>query len=208
MDGTRRAGRNGAIPPVTQAARLLRVVAVALCTLLAGITPALAQDGERSLNFIDLHQGSALSDLIRSISSGSYDLSGGEFQSVAPWYQTYWRDLSAEWLLQLGPDDGILWGFSTGEHGEKYSIDPAITLGVITQMHPSPKSTLSLTVSTILGGHLTEHPCIADYGFGDGPEPVNCRLADTEIKASETLKYLFNEDPSRLNISITYSVAF
>lgn len=176
--------------------------------------PVLAQDGERSINLIDIHFGSPLSDEVEFLSTGGYELSGegGDgpppFQSFAPWYRTYWRDLTMEWLLQLDQDNGLLFGFGTGEHGEKYAIDPSLKLGFITQTHPRPNATLSLSVGTTLWGHLSETPCVADYG-DLGIFTVNCRLAaDPFLSPSETLDYLLDEDPSRLTIRVTYTVDF
>lgn len=181
------------------------MAAAALLTLAA--TPVLAQDDQRSLNLIDIHLGSPLSETVQALSEGGYELSDGTYVDFGPWYQTYWHDLSLEWLLQLGPDDGLLWGFSTGEHGEKYRIDPAVKLGFITQSHPRSNSTLSLTLTTTLWGHLTEYPCTADYG-NLGTYTVNCRLAASEIAPEDTLAYLLDEDPSRLTISLSYFVNF
>lgn len=171
-----------------------------------------AQDGQRSLTLIDIHQGGGLSDLVQFLSNGGYELSGAgqdgtpTFQSLGVWYTPYWRDFTLEWLLQLDQDQGITFGLSTGEHGEKYSIQPSVELGFIKQWHPSANATLSLSASTNLWGHLSESTCLGDYG--DGPVLVNCRLAADPISPSETLNYLLNQDPSRLVVRLTYSVDF
>jgi len=188
--------------------------AALLGATLALLAPALCygQSGQRSLDLIDIHQGGGLSDLVHFLSFGGYELSGADsdgtpaFQSFGPWYNTYWRDFSAEWLLTLDDDFGITFGLSTGEHGEKYRIDPSVQLGFIAQAHPRPNATLTLTVATTLWGRLTEYPCEADYG--NGLQTVNCRLAADPVDPAETLKYLLNEDPNRLSIRLTYSVAF
>jgi hypothetical protein len=189
--------------------------ALLLCAAFGESAPAEAQDGDRSLSLIDVHQGSGFSDLVRFLSNGGYELAASidgddapPFQSFGPWYQTYWRDFTMEWLLQLDETEGILFGLSTGEHGEKYSIQPAIQLGLIKQWHPRPNATLSLTLGTTLWGHLSEFPCTADYG-DLGIYTVNCRLAaDPLIEPQDTLKYLLNEDPSRLTVKLSYSVDF
>lgn len=182
-------------------------------TLAPGI--ALAQQADRSLNLIDVHQGGGLSEYVRAVSMGGYDLSstpgsGVEFKSLGPWYQTYWPDFSVEWLLQLDRDNGLLFGASTGERGEKYQLEPSVKLGFITQSHPRPNATLSLTLTTNLWGHLSENTCVGEYGLGGelGTYTVNCRLAAGELEPKETLRYLFNEDPSRLNVSLSYFVDF
>jgi len=184
-----------------------------LTAVLISVTAARAQDGQRSISLIDIHIGSPLSDEVEFLSTGGYELSGSggsgppPIQYFAPWYRTYWRDLTMEWLLQLDADNGILFGFSTGEHGEKYAIQPALQLGIITQSHPRPNGTLSLSVSTTLWGHLSESTCLGDYGEL-GIQTVNCRLAADPITPSESLNYLLNQDPSRLTIRVNYSVAF
>lgn len=182
--------------------------------LAMAISPALAQTVQRSVNLIDIHIGSPLSDEVELLSTGGYELAGDgglgppAFQSFAPWYRTYWRDLTMEWLLQLDEDDGLVFGFGTGEHGEKYAIQPSLKFGFITQMHPRPKATLSFRIDATLGGHLGESTCVADYGEL-GTYVVNCRLAaDPVLTPSETLNYLLNQDPSRLSIGVTYAVEF
>src|SRR5690349_5208929 len=167
-----------------------------LSATLALLAPAVCfgQSGQRSLDLIDIHQGGGLSDLVHFLSFGGFELSGADsdgtpaFQSFGPWYNTYWRDFSAEWLLTLDDDFGITFGLSTGERGEKYRIDPSLEFGFITQAHPRPNATLSLTVATTLFGHLTEYPCEADYGHG--LQTVNCRLAADPIDPALTLNYL------------------
>lgn len=188
--------------------------AVLLGAVLATATPisASAQDDERSLTLIDIHQGGGLSDLVQFLSNGGYELSGAgqdgtpAFQSFGPWYNTYWRNFTLGWLLQLDQDDGITFGLSTGEHGEKYTIQPSVELGLIKQWHPRSNATLSLSLSTNLWGHLSESTCTGDYG--DGPVLVNCRLAADPISPSASLNYLLNQDPSRLVVRLTYSVDF
>lgn len=188
---------------------------VGLVLALAFPSAASAQDNHRSLDLIDIHQGGGFSDLIQFLSNGGYELavapddtSPPPFQSFGPWYNTYWRDFTLEWLLSLSDDFGITFGLSTGERGAKYKIDPSVELGIIAQSHPRPNATLSLSLSTNLWGHLTEYPCTGDYGDGT-LYTVNCRLAaDPFISPSDSLNYLLNEDPSHLIVKLTYSVDF
>ena len=99
---------------------LLFAAALSVTTPIA----AIAQDGERSLSLIDIHQGSGLSDLVRFISDGGYQLAIGDgtdkpahSSPSARRTRATWRDFSLEWLLQLDDSSGILFGLSTGEHG-------------------------------------------------------------------------------------------
>ena len=73
---------------------------------------------------------------------------------------------------------------------------------------PSLITTLSLTVSGIFGGRLTESPCEADYGDIGGIQTVNCRLAASVLAPEETLKYLMNAAPNRLSLSLSFSGSF
>lgn len=169
--------------------------------------PAAAQ--ERSINVIDLYQGGGFSDLAALAATQGYELSGGEPVALSKWYTPALRELSIDFLTTLDADDGIIWGFSTGEAGEKYTIDPAVRLGIIKQWHPSPRSTLTLTVTTSLWGHFSEKTCEGDFtSIGEGIETVNCRLAASTIPVDETLQYLWDQDPSRLKIMLSYVVSF
>ena len=175
---------------------------VALCA------PAMAQEAGNSIALIDIHQGGGLSETAARLGDGGYDLSDGTWQSFAQWYHTDWPDLTIEMITQLGNDNGILWGGGTGERGEKYTIDPSLILGLITQVHPRPNSTLSLTVTTTWFGHMSERPCEADYGPGFGVQTANCRLAANQMQPEDTLKYLVNADPSRLKLTLSYHASF
>ena len=157
---------------------------------------------------IDISQGSELTEAVRSLAEGGYELARGGWVSLPKWYHTDWPDTHIDLLTQLGDDFGILWGFGTGEHGEKYQIDPRIRLGIVAQAHPSPNAVLSLTVRSILWGNLTEDTCEADYGDIAGVQTVNCRLAASLIPPAETLQYLADAEPNRLHVSLTYSVSF
>jgi len=178
--------------------------AVTLAGALAG-SPAEAQQFTTSL--VDVRQGSELSDKVMALGEGGYELAYGDWVSLSQWYHTDWPDLHIDFLTQYAEDSGILWGISTGERGIKYRIDPSLTLGLITQTHPSTASTLSLSVTGTLWGNLTEFPCEADYGEL-GTYTVNCRLAATELAPEYTLKYLLNDAPSRLHISLSFRANF
>ncbi|MFC3323598.1 hypothetical protein [Mesorhizobium cantuariense] len=170
-----------------------------------GTFPAIAQDITTSL--VAIHQSSALSDLARKLGNGGYELQDGSWVSFSKWYHTNWVDLHIDLLTQITEDNGILWGFGTGEQGDKYRIEPSLKLGFLTQMHPNPNSTVSLSLTTTIGGNLTEKPCKADYG-DLGTYNVNCRLAASETAPEETLKYLVNVKPESLRLWLNYRVTF
>ncbi|RTL91629.1 MAG: hypothetical protein EKK31_34880 [Hyphomicrobiales bacterium] len=175
-----------------------------LCALLFA-SAATAQEWTTSL--VDIHQGSPLSDKARGLGNGGYELQSGSWVSFNQWYHANWVDMHVDLLTQITPDTGILWGFGTGEQAEKYSIAPSLKLGFLTQTHPNPNSTLSLSVTSIIGGNLTEKPCLADYG-DLGSYSVNCRLAAGETAPEETLKYLVNATPERLHLWLNYRLTF
>lgn len=175
-----------------------------LCALLFA-SAAAAQEWTTSL--VDIHQGSPLSDKARGLGNGGYELQSGSWVSFNQWYHANWVDMHVDLLTQITPDTGILWGFGTGEQAEKYSIAPSLKLGFLTQTHPNPNSTLSLSVTSIFGGNLTEKPCLADYG-DLGSYSVNCRLAAGETAPEETLKYLVNATPERLHLWLNYRLTF
>jgi hypothetical protein len=149
-----------------------------------------------------------LSDLAGSLGDGGYELSDGTWVSFRNWYDSDWVDFRVELLTQLSDNFGVLWGASTGEWGEKYTIEPSLRLGFVSQVQPRPNASLSLTVTTTIGGRLFERPCEADYGEIGGIQPVNCRLAASLLQPEETLQYLLNVDPNRFNITLSYAASF
>ncbi|TPK71438.1 hypothetical protein FJ930_15200 [Mesorhizobium sp. B2-4-15] len=181
-----------------------RSAALLLCALLEA-SPAIAQEMTTSL--VDIHQGSPLSDRARGLGNGGYELQNGNRVSFNQWYRASWVDMHVDLLTQVTEDTGILWGFGTGEEGEKYRIQPSLKLGFLTQMHPSPNSTLSLSLTTTFGGKLTEKSCEADYG-DFGTYSVNCRLAASQMAPEETLKYLVNAKPESQHLWLNYRVSF
>ncbi|MDX8526823.1 hypothetical protein RFM68_20190 [Mesorhizobium sp. MSK_1335] len=182
----------------------LCAAALQLCTFLCA-SAATAQ--EWTTSFVDIHQGSPLSDQARDLGNGGYELQGGSWVSFSRWYHANWVDMHVDLLTQITPDTGILWGFGTGEQAEKYRIEPSLKLGFLTQTHPNPNSTLSLSVTSIIGGNLSEKPCMADYG-DLGTYSVNCRLAAGETAPEETLKYLVNARPENMHLWLNYRLTF
>ncbi|MER9330669.1 hypothetical protein NKJ26_12665 [Mesorhizobium sp. M0152] len=182
----------------------LRTTVLLLCAHL-GASPANAQEMTTSL--VDIHQGSPLSDRARGLGAGGYELQNGSQVSFDQWYHANWVDMHVELLTQITENTGVLWGFGTGEEGEKYRIEPSLKLGFLTQVHPSPNSTLSVALTTTIGGNLTEKSCQADYG-DLGSYSVNCRLAASEMAPEETLKYLVNAKPESQHLWLNYRVTF
>jgi len=182
----------------------LCAAALQLCALLCASTAA-AQEWTTSL--VDIHQGSPLSDRARGLGNGGYELQSGSWVSFTRWYHASWVDMHVDLLTQITPDTGILWGFGTGEQAEKYRIEPSLKFGFLTQIHPNPNSTLSLSVTSVIGGNLTEKPCEADYG-DLGTYSVNCRLAAGETAPEETLKYLVSAKPETMHLWLNYRLTF
>ncbi|PBC01271.1 hypothetical protein [Mesorhizobium sp. WSM3860] len=178
--------------------------ALLLCVVV-GASPAMTQEVTTSL--VNIHQGSWLSDRARGLANGGYELQDGSWVSFNRWYHSNWVDMQVDFLTQLTENSGILWGVGTGERAEKYRIAPSLKLGFLTQTHPSLNSTLSLSVTSTVGGNLSEKPCVADYGEL-GTYSVNCRLAAGETAPEDTLKYLVNATPERLRLWLNYRVTF
>lgn len=183
---------------------------IACATLMAAlwIAPSLAQPPAFATHLIDIGQGAGLSQLATTLAYGGYELSDGTWASFSDWYHTDWPEIHVDMMTLLGEDFGLLWGFGTGERGDKYAIDPSIRLGFIAQTRPSANSVLSLTVKTILVGQFIEQPCQADYGGIGGVQTVNCRLAASILPPQETLQYLVNAEPTRLNVSVSWRATF
>ena len=199
----------GAHPRMAAGLRLVCWLLVAL--LMGAIRPGVAfgQDDQRSIAIYDIHQGDPLSDLAWSFSQEGFflqpvDGSTGPWQSMAPFYATHWREVTAKALLTLDANHGIVFGLTTGEEGEKYKIDPSIILGFIAQSHPRLNGTLTLQAGTSLFGHMTEYPCVGDFGAVGSDITVNCRLAADMVNTDDSLKFLVNEDPSRLSLTVSY----
>jgi hypothetical protein len=176
--------------------RCLTKKIVRLCPVLFTlIHPAFAEDLFSNTYLVEIKQGSELSDTVNFYASGGVESANGSFISYSPWYTNTWTDARVTFMTQFAPSFGIIWGFSTGEHGAKYRIDPSLKLGVAYFTEINKRSSLSLRFTTIIGGDLTESACVGDYGDVGGVVPVNCRLAATPMNPQDTLQYLFNAHP-------------
>lgn len=144
---------------------------------------------------LDMRQGSLLSRKMDELRGQGYETAFGTKVSFDKWYSTKWTDFRILWMTQVTKNNGIIWGFSTGERGEKYVINPGLTLGFIHQEPISKNATLTFHGTTVIGGNLREKTCEADYGDIGGVQTVNCRLAASTLQPEETLKYLMKERP-------------
>lgn len=145
---------------------------------------------------IEITQDTSISLKARELRVGGFETSGGSYIDLSRWYSPTWYDTRASWLTQVSPSFGVIWGISTGETAEKYSISPSLRLGFMYQAKPTRNSTLTFTATTTKGGNLTEKTCTADYGEIGGVQVVNCRLAATTLTPEETLMYLTYAKPS------------
>ena len=158
-------------------------------------------------HLIDITQGSVLSSQVSAFRGMSFETATGQTIRFDDWYRTRWTDLRLAWLSEVNRHWGVIWGFSTGERGQKYTIDPSLQLGLVYQTALSSGSSLSWRAVTQLGGKLREKPCVANYGDIGGIQQVNCRLAATELTPEATLAYLLHRAPPSsfaLNIKFTH----
>ena len=160
--------------------------------------------------FLVAEQGTNMSKKIEDIRHESIESAFGEKISFKNWYKNKynWIDSKFLWFTQVEKNTAILWGVTTGEKGEKYTIQPSLYLGFLEKYELSKNSDISLQLVFQLGGKLKEKVCIADYGEIGGIQKVNCRLAATELAPKETLKYLFNEYPKNHQFMFKYNLIF
>ncbi len=171
--------------------------------------PAAAKYFFTNTYLIDIGQGSQLSQVMRTSQTGGFETANGNWISFKGWYSTNWTDSRLAMMTQLTPWLGLIWGASTGELGEKYTIDPSVKVGLVVRHDFAKNSSLSFKATTILGGSLREKSCIADYGEIGGQQKVNCRLAATPLAPNDTLQYLYNMKPlNSYFLSLQYSLSF
>lgn len=177
-------------------AALFKVMrAVFLLVVASCAQPASAGSLLDATYLLNVTQRTRLSDAAWRLGDGAYELVDGRRVVFAPWYEPKWIDVDFHLLTQLSENLGLLWGFSTGEWGEKYRIHPSYKIGFIVQHRLSPQAVISFSATRRFGGGLEERPCIADYGEIGGVQSVNCRLAAADIEPSETLQYLYRAKP-------------
>lgn len=187
--------------------------AMLAASLLTGVSVARAEfvypGFIEATHLLELTQGTELSRLVSGVSGGGFESAAGSSVRFDKWYSSKWVDSRITFMTQVSANLGVLWGFSTGERGEKYTIDPALKLGFIYRHPVTRSSAFSFSASTILGGRLHEKSCVADYGQIGGVQEVNCRLAASTLQPSETLNYMFNQNAyNRNSVQLRYSHEF
>ena len=166
-------------------------------------------DSATSTHFVEITQGSELSKLASRYRDGGFQSAGGQWVGFDKWYRPKWTDTHVTWMTQVSPEFGVLWGASTGERAEKYSIAPSLKLGAVYQTKVGLNAYFSIRATTVIGGRMKEKTCTANYGDIGGIEQVNCRLAASEMTPAETLKYLTNGlPPDRHNFWVRYTLTF
>ena len=150
-------------------------------------------------SLIEIKQGSELSNKMGAYRMGGYELSNGAPLQFKNWYTPTFTDTKLTYMTQVHSKVGVIWGFSTGENAQKYTVDPSIKLGLVFRHELDKTSSLSLRGTTILAGRLRESACTANYGDIGGVQQVNCRMASSPMQPSQTLQYLYNEKPYNYN---------
>lgn len=208
------------MPLSTQPAHALRRLALVLCAAACAQAQAAdwreRYDGPTTVDatrpgtqLIVLQQGTDQSRRVRDMGRQRYELADGQDAGVRDWFQASWTDTELLFLTPLRRDTGLVWGFSTGEHGPKYRIDPGLYLGFRHLNTVSRRTWWSFQLTALFGGRLTERSCTADYGEIGGVQEVNCRLAASELPPAETLAYLINARPdNRIRITWRFSHDF
>ena len=183
--------------------------AAGLAIFILTSTPAQAWEILARTHLVNMTHGTRLSEAAQDLARGGYELAGGEYMDFRTFYRQNWREMRFDFMTQLNDNVGVLWAVSTGERGPKYRIAPGFKIGFILQVQPTPMSSLSLSMSKILGSRLRELPCTADYGDVGGVQQVNCRLAASELPPAETLKYSLNmRAPDHGWIGFRYQLRF
>ena len=158
-----------------------------------GIGPS-QDDGIWGRSFlVDLTNGGLNSDLVRSSATAGFELSGGQQVELQRWYSPSFPNLSATFLTEVSPNLGVIWGGAMGERGEKYTLGPTATLGVVFRKSIAHNLILEMEVSGIYGGKLRERACVGNFGAIGGVQRVNCRLAASLLPPKQTLDYLWDE---------------
>ncbi len=169
-----------------------------------------AQTFFEDMQLVNIEVG-GLSSIARSMQNGSGGLSNGSRYSFDRYYRSDIPipDLRFTMLSPITSDFGIIWGFGTGESGDKYRIDPSLQVGFLYIQPLRDNEWLSLSVTTRLWGYFSEKSCTANYGAVGGIQTVNCRMADSLMAPSETLEYLEDRAPEdQFTLSLRYQLRF
>ncbi len=182
---------------------------VALLLGVACSRVAIGNEFIKNTYLIELYQGSQLSQTVRAAGNGGFETSGGRWVGYRGWYSSSWTDSSVAMMTQMTPWFGIVWGASTGEYGQKYTIDPSLKIGFVIRTDIGRNSSLSFKATALVGGYLKEKACSADYGAIGGMQQVNCRLAATTLTPASTLQYMYNMGPLNPYLfSLNYQITF
>ena len=191
------------------AAQRMRVICLGSVVVVAMHSEALAQTFAEATHLVDVRAGSTLTRKVQDASQGGYQLSDGTPVSFSQWYSSNWTDIGVTWMTEISEFFGMYWGIRTGESGQKYRIEPGLTLGFVVRSELSRHSAVSLSATTVFGGMLRESSCSADFGAIGGVQTVNCRLAASVLPPAETLQYLFNEQPlGQSQVILRYQLEF
>ena len=180
-----------------------------LLACLNSVSPIQAQDAFlEDMELVGVGVGN-LSSLADTFSRQTGGLSDGSRYSFGRYYTSDFKDLRFTMMSPINSNFGILWGFGTGEGGAKYHIEPSLKFGFLATEPVGDSGLLSLSVTTVLGGYFREGSCTANYGAIGGVQEVNCRMADSVLRPSETLDYLVNKPPSdQVSVSLRYRFQF
>ena len=185
------------------------VLLAASLVSLGGTGMASAYDIVDQTYFLNIRQGTPLSDIVARMSIGSLELSAGDTIDFRRWYTPTFPEMRIDFMTQISQSFGFLWGVSTGESGQKYHIAPALKLGTILQTQLTPLTSLSISFTSLFGGRLREKTCMGYYPLAGGVQEVNCRLAASTMAPSDTLKYLVNmKPPDRFWVGMRFQTRF
>lgn len=158
---------------------------------------------------LQVRRGSSRSRLVEQMSMGGFELDDGTPVEFARWYTPRFPEMNLMFLTAVTPSFGVTWGLSTGERGQKYTIDPGLWLGFVWRRQLGPRSSLSLSASTLMGGNLREQTCRAYYRIIEDFATVNCRLAASTLAPEDTLSYLVHRSGLRESrVSLRYEFRF
>lgn len=187
----------------------IRITMLALALCVALTPPVQAQEFWEHTFLLDLRTGSSRSDIAKSLARGGYELDDGTPIDFDDWYKPRFPDLNMKFMTSLSTDFGIIWGFSTGERGEKYRIDPGLWIGLIYRHETSSQSDWNFSIMSMLGGDFSERDCVGDWPEFGGLQRVNCRLAATPLPPMDTLKFLIRESGFReTRATLRYQIRF
>lgn len=185
-----------------------RILAVTVAAMLSA--PAFAFDFIDNTFLTSISQGSNLSSKADSLRGGGFEMADGTYKSYDKWYAPKgWTDMHVGFITTLSRTFGITWGFSTGESGQKYRIEPSFRLGLVSTHLINKDALFTVRAYNTFGGRLIEKACEADYGEVGGIQQVNCRMAASPLPPAETLQYMIKERPMHAwMVSVDLNVKF